>query len=153
MILPGFPVMIAGGPAPFSLSGSWETGMEGWSVTGGNADRDRDSDSARSGDWFLYTSSGGTSTVDYVIDDPAGLFITASVYTRTLNGSSETRALRYRIGSGSFITLQSVTNNSMSYSQLSGGFASTPGQPVTIRLEDGGGADQTNWDDWAISGA
>lgn len=140
----------------FSLSGAWSDldggSLDGWVVSSGNAPfvRDNYPRSAPSG---LYFANGGAATVDYTLLGSAtvGLTITASVWARHgFGGSATTRSIQYRLGAGSFVTLQTVSNTSATYAQLSGSFGNAAGEDVTIRI---GGMQYAAFDDWAISGA
>lgn len=157
-MIPGFsavPMMMRGGvvvPAePFSLSGSWETGAEGWvdATYGGNVEPV--TGLARTGDYRLGGSAGAPWYFDYTLPSEVvrGLRITASIYHRSDGASVGTRSLSYRIGSGSFITLATVTNNTQTYALHTGNFINNSNDPVTIRL---GLLNRGVFDDWAISG-
>jgi hypothetical protein len=149
MILPGFPVALASaGVAPFSLSGSWETGLDGWTLETGAL---RLASIPRTGSWAIRNDDTPGAGATHLIADGGGLTITASVWTRAASAISRTRVLQYRIGSGSYTTLATVTNSSTSYVELSGSFASTKGSSVTIRFADDSG--DCAFDDWSISGA
>lgn len=158
-MIPGFsalPMMMRGGvvaPAePFSLSGSWETGAEGWvdATYGGNVAPSLNPAGARTGSYRLGGSSGSPWYFDYTLPPEVarGLRITASIYHRS-DGVSSTRSLSYRIGSGSFITLATVTNNTQTYALHTGNFINNSTDSVTIRL---GLFNRGYLDDWAISG-
>jgi len=137
--------------APFSLNGSWETGMEGWSSPQ-EVPRGNDPGTARTGSYRWGAVGAEPFYLDLALPAATarGLRITASVYQRSTDAViSSTRSLQYRIGAGSFVTLASVTNNLTSYALLSGNFLNNANASVTIRLA---AANRGYFDDWAISG-
>lgn len=164
MILPGFPVMLGGGnkaAPPFSVSGGWETGMEGWVPANGTWAREDSASIVHAGSWALFNGSVGTTSIDYVLpaDMVKGLVITASVWHRTfvISGSPSlvSRSLNRDIGAG-FSALGSAADSSTTYAQFSGSFAAGDSD-VILRLT----ASRTHhpniscvfFDTWAISGA
>lgn len=160
MILPGFPVLLpaAGGKAPFSFSGSWETGDEGWTRGSGMLRAIGDELSARTGESYFRNNSATNPHADYVISAAiaGGMAITASVYAgaRGPDGGNVTRSLQYKIGAGSFITLDDVTDNLSSYTLLTGSFNNPGEDDITIRVLSGypGDGQLAKFDDWEISG-
>lgn len=137
--------------APFSLSGGWETGMEGWSSSQG-VERINDPGTARTGSYRWGAVSAEPIYLDLTLPAATarGLRITASVYQRSTDAVfPSTRSLQYRIGAGSFVTLASASSTSISYTLLSGSFLNNANASVTIRLA---AANRGYFDDWAISG-
>lgn len=151
MIIPGFPVMLGGGgKPPFAFSGSWETGDEGWSRTSVN--HLNNPSQARSGAFsFVITGSAGANA-EYVIpaDIAGGMSISVSAWHKAVSGSTQ-RAIQYRIGSGSFVALATVTDASTSYAEMSGSFSNPGEDQVTIRITGTTGL-AVIFDDWSISG-
>lgn len=149
------------GPTPFNLSGSWETGNEGWTLSTGMI---RTAIPARTGSYGLFCNGEASVTyAEYVLSDEiaGGKTITASVWSSVYDSGtsiSATTYLKYKIGSGSFVTLDSRSSNSLTYGQLSGSFNNPGNDPVTIRIEAELGMSggflvaQPFFDDWAISG-
>lgn len=163
MIIPSMmrPMMMQSGKVPFSLSGSWETGNEDWTLVS-RAVRTNYAPAARTGTWFMYSTGGGDGTLTLTYTVPAdvagGLTITASVYAAIENTTANlTRSIAYQIGSGSFVTLQSVTNNTTGYSLLTGEFDNPGDDDITIRIQgqilESANSNYSRFDDWSISGS
>lgn len=149
---------------PFNLSGSWETGLEGWSGLtnswGTGVFRDLNAANARTGSYVARTFLTTTQTIEYVVNKSvcAGLTITASVWAKRVGTLAAFVQLRARIGSGSAFNLGVGFVSSASYVQLSGSFVNAGDDDVTIIIElrrqyndpmDG----SPYIDDWSISGA
>lgn len=156
MIIPGTirPMMMQSGKAdPFSYSGSWETGDEGWSRS---FQVDYRSNNARTGTYCFGSNDVG-ATADYVLAAGVckGLNLSVAVYHKSATGSSYTVAIQVKIGAGSFSTIASVTSTATSYgSALQGELSISSDEAVTVRLLWQSLSSNTIFlDDWSISGS
>lgn len=162
MILPGFPrpMPMAGGAVaePFDISGSWETGNDGWDI--GTAVR-RDSN-ARTGSWALWsylqtTSGGGNSICIYTIPQAMaeGLMISASVWYRSESSSGPfDKSISMYDSIGQLGYLQ-TSNTSTTYAQLSIDASRVAVGDVYVYLfgwSNNGPNNRTIFDDWRIQG-
>lgn len=151
MILPGFPMPLSMGGAakspPFSLSGSWEAGFEGWTLSGGVM---RDTIAARTGMYGIVFYGNGY--IQYVLpaSQVSGLTISVSLWNLDYFEDA-TRSLQYRIGSGSFVNIVPNAAIPSSWTFVSGSFFSPGQEDVTIRLTATGALEYLV-DDWEISG-
>lgn len=132
---------------PFSLSGSWEADLEGWTVSPVNVVRD--SYAARTGTYGIAFYDDGY--IQYVLpaSQVSGLTINVSLWN--LNYSSGVRSLQYRIGSWSFVDIVPNAAVPSNWTFVSGSFFSPGQEDVTIRLT-ATGVDEYVVDDWEISG-
>ena len=151
MILPGFPVMLGGGgKPPFAFSGSWETGDEGWSRT--NVNYLNNPANSRTGSYCFVVTGVAGANAEYIIppEVAGGMSIAVSVWHRAVSGSVH-REIQYKIGSGSFVTLATVTDASTSYAEMSNSFSNPDEDQVTIRIISPSN-NSFIVDDWSISG-
>jgi len=134
---------------PFTESGTFATDLDGWTQTSGSASWSSTNFRTSTGAVSLSASSAMEITIDNAVC--GGLTITASIWHKTAAGTNQPRTLSYKIGSGSFVTLATVTDTSMTYAQLSGSFENPGDDDVTIKFSVGGGS-IIYADDWSISG-
>lgn len=135
-------LLMNSGPAPFSHSGSFENSTDGWVMTNGSSV----AQFPRTGSYSARFGAAGHADLTYDASVAHGLDFNVSIYRRTA-GVSATHALKYKIGSGSFVTLQTVTNSGTTYTQLSGAFSNPGNDSVTIRFDT---SDQGWFDDWSV---
>lgn len=136
-------LMQSRGASPFSASGSFENSADGWTFS----DISYVAQFPRTGSYSARAGAGGYAEITYTAGAAFGLDFAVSIYHRA-NGSSVTRSLKYKIGSGSFVTLQTVTNSSSSYAQFSGSFSNPGDDSVTLRFEASG---PVWFDDWSVN--
>jgi hypothetical protein len=134
----------SGGLPPFNLSGTFAAGLEGWS-----------------GETIYWVSGGGgfmvvqeNSYADYFIskDICGGLSISASIVHQAEYNTAVRRRLLYRIGSGSFVVLQTVNNANTSPATMSGAFENPGDDDITIRVDTNNTGPYVYFNDWSISG-
>ena len=140
---------------PFSYSGTFASTLDGWTASGSAVQANDPSKSYRTNPgWVQIVSSNGA--IEYTVPKATcgGLTIAASIWHKMSGLSSTTRKLLYKIGSGSFVELASVTDTATSYAQMSGTFDNPGDNDVTIRVEATVSFITTVYlDDWAISGS
>lgn len=136
---------------PFSLSGTFATNIEGWIPSNATYVVWASSDFRTAPGSMLLIFSGGATYAEYTVSKEvcAGLTITPSIWHKS-SGAITTRNLSYRIGTGSFVTLATATDNSLIYTQMSGSFDNPGDDDVTIRVSVT--SNNIYIDDWAISG-
>jgi len=132
-------------PSPFSLSGGFETGDDGW--TGGT----RSTTSPRSGTWSYINS--GVGSIEKIVsnDNMVELTVTFSIWMRR-NFVASDGAIYYRYSGGSDILLDGPTALSSSgYTLFSGSFLVTDPGPITFSSTNSAIGGIFN-DDWSITG-
>lgn len=128
---------------PFSYSGTFSSDLDGWAGT-----MTRSGTNVRTSPGSMGSASAAYAEYTIPKETCGGLTISASIWHRTT--ANTTRTLSYKIGSGSFVTLATVSDKSGTYAQLSGGFDNPGDDDIIIRAECTG---SSNFDDWEISGA
>lgn len=146
------------GAEPFLLSGSWETGWEGWTATG-NTRRTNSSTLSRSGNFYVNagTTNNSNGSLVYTIpkEDAAGLAVTASVWRRTnstFGGSATALITIAELGGDEQSDGGSFSDTS--YTIISASIVASGAGDVTITIQllnnsTGGSA---YVDDWEIEG-
>lgn len=136
---------------PFSLSGTFASDSDGFVLT----DMSRVTFSTRTPPGAIRSDSN-PNRAEYTVpaNVAGGLTIQFSIWHTNDIGVNRYRAIAYRIGSGSETILDSVTDSSSTYAQMSGSFNNPTDESVTLiffaDLQNGAGV---IFDDWAISGA
>lgn len=150
-ISPKKKALIAGlprGAPPFALSGSWETGQEGWNLPGGIA---RGGTAPRTGSFSFYAnaiSPPRTATYQLTAAEVQGLIITVSVWHK-MNINTGSRTISIGFDADAPTVVASANDNSTTYQLMSGSIAAVDGKAVTITLT----ADRyVVFDDWSITG-
>lgn len=142
------------------LEGSWETGLEGWTLFNGTgtAGASRSEIRPRTGAWTVglqrtLTAPEPYPHIEYIVPiDLAAPYIRLSVY---IEGPSE-RRIEAKVGSGSFSTLSTGTSYGASvYTLLSASVANPSLQTVRFRVRQTGttGINAQRLDDWKIEGS
>lgn len=136
------------GPAPFLLSGTFASDLDGWVGAGVS----RITNNVRTAPGAMQVGLN-FSFATYVIPKEicAGLTIEASVWVRLPSSGSEIVSFRYRIGSGSQVNIESKTISSTTYTLFSGSFINAGNDDVAIIIGTGGG--NVIADDWSFSGS
>ena len=153
-MIPVLPKMLAmgkSGAPPFSLSGSWETGDEGWTLSAGRWQPGGNFGiNARTGVWVA--TMFNTDTADYTLPGEliTGLTVTASIWVT----SSQTYEMLRAIDGGSFEVV-ATSSGSTGWRQMSGVVAEgiSGATSLTIRIRGTRSGFSGAADDWSIVGA
>jgi hypothetical protein len=130
------------GAVPFSLSGSFETDMDGW-----NAGTRVTSPPPRTGTESLRIDGTTEKTVNLPL--MLGLQITFSLWARQNSFTSRNIELAYRYSGGSDVTLVSSVGVVSSYALYSGSFTVASSDPIIFSAISSG---SVYIDDWSIVG-
>ena len=140
-MLPGFGNMLMAREL-IHLSGSWETGLEGWTFNGFVRNFSTD---ARTGDYRVRATAG--ESAEYTIADPAGRNLDFSVWGKNISVTNVD--VWYRIGAGAWISLGTVAlPPGEVYARVLKSFPTAAGQTASVKIEVDGDAD---FDDWSIA--
>lgn len=148
------PMQMNGGlalPPPFSLSGSWEPGLEGWTTVSTTA---RSGTNPRTGSYSIECKTA-VSAVYYTFAaaDIFGLEITVSYYGRTLTGFSSGAKMQYQFAGESAVTFD-TQNFGVAYTKITNSFVANMNKDLTVFIAPGGSAFSAIYiDDWSITGA
>ena len=132
-------------PTPFSLSGGFESGNDGWS-----GPVSRSTEVPRTGTYSLsFTDGNIVKTI--TLSDAVGLTVTVQFYARRGFAGSGDMEIKYRYGAGADVTISGPTALTSSYVLFTGSFLVTQDGPLTITGANTVGI--TGWmDDWSIVG-